>query len=263
MKKITLNSNGFSHIESFIAILVIAVIAVVGAHVILASHAATPPPASTISNGTVKPNPNINCSYRDDTWNGGDGYTITDLSSKNGNPASFSVKMNADKGNTAVNGYPDVQCIMYSAIPKSEASAYNVTPPASSKGLDYEFAYDIWLTTAAKAKAYNWSGDQELMIWTYTVGAQRIPVGSYTGKNLSNGAQIWYGPTSSNKTVTVIEPTNSTSGSVNIYHIVNQLQTDGYVPTTNNGQLDMEYGIEAPYGGGNTFTVNSVSDGTT
>src|ERR1700722_10272477 len=123
-----LNNQGFGHFEALAALVVILVVAVVGVHVILSSHAATPPPASTISNGTVTPNPNISCSYRTNTF-GGNGYTITTLSSENGNPASFSVKMNADVGNTAVEGYPSAQCLMYSAIPTNEASAYNITPP--------------------------------------------------------------------------------------------------------------------------------------
>lgn len=337
-----INQKGFGHVEALLGVLVVLVVAVVGVHVLTASHAATPPVSSDATK-VVTPNKNISCGYSDDTWSPGDGYTINDLSSSSGNPASFSVKLNATPGNTAVNGYPDDQCILYSAIPKNEASAYSITPPvtptttvtsgdngvaisaidksgtldvasstafpttgqvsvltsggsavlaytgtgtgtftgitlvsgtstwklstgnvATQAGLDYEFAYDIWLTTAAKAKKYIWPGDQELMIWTYTTGIQsnRIPVGNYTGKNLSNGANIWYGPTSTNKTVTVIEPTNKTSGYINISSTISQLQADGYVPKTNNGQLDMEYGIEAPYGGGNTFTVNSVSNGT-
>jgi hypothetical protein len=52
---------------------------------------------------------------------------------------------------------------------------------------------------------------------------------------------------------------NRTSGTVDIAGIVAQLKSRGYIPSSDNGILDVEYGVEAPYGGGNTFTVNAFS----
>jgi hypothetical protein len=60
-------------------------------------------------------------------------------------------------------------------------------------------------------------------------------------------------------TVSVVLPKNETSGSVNIASIVRELKSLGYVAQNYDGILDVEYGIEAPYGGNQVFTVNSVS----
>jgi hypothetical protein len=145
---------------------------------------------------------------------------------------------------------------MYSALPANLTSAYSTTPPANSSGLDYEFAYDIWLTTATKAQNFNWNNDLELMIWTYVNG--QVPAGSIKA-TLADGSKVWVAGSNTTGTVSVVLPANRTSGSVNIANIVSQLQTLGYVSSTYDGILDVEYGIEAPYSGGQTFTVNSLS----
>lgn len=201
----------------------------------------------------------ISCQYQTDTWSGDAskvGYSVTKLSSTNGNPAKFSVKINANKGTTEVVGYPSDQCLMYSALPTSLTSAYNITPPASSTGLDYEFAYDIWLTTASRATSYNWDNDLELMIWNYN--HSQTPAGSVKA-TLADGSKVWVDGSNSTGMVSVVLPQNKTAGTVNISSLVSDLKSRGYVNSGYNGILDVEYGIEAPYGGGQTFTVNSVS----
>jgi hypothetical protein len=221
------------------------------------SHAPTsapPPPAGGSPVGG-----NRTCDYRTDTWSGDAssvGYSVQELSASNGTSASFSVDLNAHRGNTEVVGYPSDQCILYSAMPSSLTSSFDITPPASSSGLDYEFAYDIWLTTASAASSSNWANDTELMIWTY-VNGQR-PLGSKVA-TLSDGSAVWLAGTkgSSNSTISVALPSNTTRGTVNIASIVGQLRSLGYLPSSENGILDVEYGIEAPYGGGSRFTVNS------
>ena len=218
----------------------------------------TPKPTSTPS-PSPKPVSNVSCNYQTDTWSGDAssvGYSVSKLSSKDGNPASFSVKLNANPGTTEVVGYPSDQCIMYSTLPSNLVSSFSVTPPASSSGLDYEFAYDVWLTTAAKATANNWDGDLELMIWTYNHG--QTPAGSVKA-TLADGSKVWVDGNNTTGTVSVVLPQNETAGSVNITSITNQLKNLGYVVSGYNGILDVEYGIEAPYGGGQTFTVNSMS----
>jgi hypothetical protein len=183
---------------------------------------------------------------------------VHELSASNGAAASFSVALNADKGTTEVVGYPSDQCLIYSALPDTLTSSYHVTPPASSAGLDYEYAYDIWLTSSSAATNFNWDNDLELMIWTY-VNGQR-PAGSKVD-TLSDGSAVWFAGTigDNNSTVSVVLPSNSTSGTVDISSIVSQLKSLGYVPSADTGILDVEYGIEAPYGGGSTFTVNGLS----
>jgi len=164
--------------------------------------------------------------------------------------------LNADSGNTEVVGYPSDQCLLYSALPSNLTSSFDITPPASSSGLDYEYAYDIWLTTAKAAKNYSWDNDLELMIWTYVNG--QVPAGSVVA-TLSDGSKVWVAGTNTTGTVSVVLPKNETVATVDIASIIGQLTADGYVNSADNGILDVEYGIEAPYGGGRTFEVDGFS----
>ncbi|HUB93533.1 MAG TPA: hypothetical protein VMB52_03445, partial [Verrucomicrobiae bacterium] len=222
------------------------------------------PIPSVPGGGTVggAPTTGLSCNYRDDIWSGDASkvkYSITDLSSKNGNPASFSVKQNATKGTTEVVAYPDVQCILTAAIPSNLTSSFKITPPASPTGLDYEFAYDLWINTAAGIKSSNpWANNQEVMIWTYNNGQR--PGGSVEG-TLPDGSKVWGENTTTNGVgpVSVVLPQNETSGTVNISNLISELRSKGYINNSDTGIDDVEYGIEAPYGGGQTFTVNSLS----
>lgn len=201
----------------------------------------------------------MSCNYGPDTWSGDAssvGYTVKETQASNGRRASYAVVLNANKGNTEVVGYPSDQCLMYSALPKKLTSSFDVTPPADSSGLDYEYAYDIWLTTAAAAKANNWNNDLELMIWTYVNG--QVPIGS-AGATLSDGSKVWVAGSKKTGTVSVVLPKSETIGSVDIASIVSQLKSLGYVTSADTGILDVEYGIEAPYGGGQTFKVSGFS----
>ncbi|HWF81501.1 MAG TPA: hypothetical protein VN695_13035 [Streptosporangiaceae bacterium] len=184
------------------------------------------------------------------------GYSVNETQASNGNLASFTVALNARKGNTEVVGYPSDQCLTYSALPMTLTSSFDVTPPADSSGLDYEYAYDIWLTTAAAATSNNWNNDLELMIWTYVNG--QVPIGSVAA-TLSDGSKVWVAGNNQTGTVSVVLPKNETIGSVDIASIVSQLEARGYITSADTGILDVEYGIEAPYGGGQTFKVNGFS----
>src|SRR5580698_584156 len=88
-----------------------------------------------------------------------------------------------------------------------------------------------------------------ITIWNYVSG--QVPAGSVKA-TLSDGSKVWVAGNNSDGTVSVVLPQNETSGTVNIASIVSQLQSLGYVTTADNGILDVEYGIEAPYGGGQT-----------
>jgi hypothetical protein len=232
-------------------------------------HSTTPPPPPSPTQApTSAPAPppsthagSYDCNFQTDTWSGDAssvGYSVHEVSAHDGKAASFSVTLNAKPGTTEVVGYPSDQCLIYSALPGSLTSSYDVTPPANSSGLDYEYAYDIWLTSASAASSNNWNDDLELMIWTHVNG--QVPAGSKVAK-LSDGSAVWFAGSkgSNNSTVSVVLPSNATSGSVNIASVVSQLKSLGYIPSSDNGILDVEYGIEAPYGGGNTFAVNGFS----
>ena len=221
--------------------------------------APTPPPGPPVSPITSVPTGNVSCNYGPDTWSGDAssvGYAVRELQATNGDLASFAVTLNANKGTTEVVGYPSDQCLMYAALPTALTSSFDVTPPADSSGLDYEYAYDIWLTTAAAASSNNWNNDLELMIWTYVNG--QVPAGSMAG-TLSDGSKVWVGGDNTTGTVSVVLPKNETIGTVNISSIVSQLKALGDITSADNGILDVEYGIEAPYGGGQTFKVDGFS----
>lgn len=145
---------------------------------------------------------------------------------------------------------------MYSALPRTLTSSFDVTPPAHSRGLDYEYAFDIWLTSAAAATKFKWDNDLELMIWTYVHG--QVPYGSVVA-TLSDGSRVWVSGNNKTGTVTVVLPKNETTGTVDIASIISQLKARGYINSADTGILDVEYGIEAPYGGGQTFEVNGFS----
>ena len=181
---------------------------------------------------------------------------MSERQAANGDLASFAVALNANKGTTEVVGYPSDQCLVYKALPSTLTSSFDISPPAASSGLDYEYAYDIWLTTAAAATSNNWSNDLELMIWTYVNG--QVPAGSVAA-TLSDGSKVWVRGNNTTGTVSVVLPRNETSGTINIASIISQLKADGYVTAADTGDLDVEYGIEAPYGGGQTFGVNGFS----
>ncbi len=219
------------------------------------------PPSPAPAPSAPAPGGSYQCDFQTDTWSGDAssvGYSVQQLSADNGTTASFSVRLNANPGTTEVVGYPSDQCLIYSALPGSLTSSYDQTPPANSSGLDYEYAYDIWLTDASDATNANWNNDDELMIWTYVNG--QVPAGSKVAK-LSDGSAVWFDGSkgSNNSTISVVLPSNTTSGTVNIASIVSQLKALGYVPSSDNGILDVEYGIEAPYGGGNVFAVNGIN----
>lgn len=229
------------------------------------SPSASPPPTGGSSawftaGGTV-PSGNLQLDYRDNVWSGDAakvGYTYTDLSSSPAHSTlgNFSTKLNANPSNGEVVAGPDLQGVTYSAIPASLKSSFAVTPPANNTGLDYEYNYDIWLTTAAKATAFDWSSDLELMIWTDTV--RQTPAGSKVG-TLPDGSAVWVAGNNVDGTVSIVLPQNQTSGTVDITALVSELKAKGYVTSADNGILDVEYGIECPYGGGNTFSVDQFS----
>jgi hypothetical protein len=223
--------------------------------------------ASTAGSGSLIPTSSFSdggCNYNEDTWSGDAGsvgYTVKRLSSVSGNPSSFSAKINAKADNAEVVGYPSVKCVLYAALPANLDSSFSITPPDPSNrlNLNYEYAYDIWLTTASRAMAYNWDDDLELMIWNYTVNQK--PAGYYHGHRatMPDGSKIYVDGNNSTGVVSVLMPSNLTSGTVNIAKLIHHLTSLGYVNSSYDGVLDVEYGIEAPYGGGQIFTVNSLS----
>ena len=230
------------------------------------SSPGSPAPSSPPTSSSPAPKPvtsvvagSVSCNYGPDTWSGDAskvGYSVKETEASNGNRSSFAVVLNANKGNTEVVGYPSVQCLTYSGLPKTLTASFDTAPPADSSGLDYEYAFDIWLTTASAATSNNWNND--LRVDDLDVrprpGAARISEGN--AERRREGLRVWR---QHDRDCLGRPAQNVASGSVDIASIVSQLKADGYVTSADTGILDVEYGIEAPYGGGQTFKVNGFS----
>jgi hypothetical protein len=206
----------------------------------------------------------VSCQYTPHSTANVNGYTVSDTSSTDGNPASFSVKLNANSSNKNVIGFPATQCLLYNpTLPADLTSSYSITPPANSSGLDYEFAYDIWINTPANLRSSNvWTGQTEIMYWVYNNGQRPATGTGAPVKTLSDGSKLWICNTScdnySEPIISIVAPSNTTSGTLNIAKLINEVHSLGY-DTAQTGIIDVEFGIEAPYGGGNMFKVNSLS----
>jgi Glycosyl hydrolase family 12 len=87
---------------------------------------------------------------------------------------SFYVEANVHNIAGSVQSYPSSQFTFTSPVDisrfKSLTSNFRVSNPPAGPGLDYEFAYDIWIN------GYGGTNHTEMMIWTYT--HDRHPVGS-------------------------------------------------------------------------------------
>jgi hypothetical protein len=87
---------------------------------------------------------------------------------------SFYVQADVHNRDGSVQSYPSSQYTFRRPVKISEfrslASDFRISGPPTGRGLDYEFAYDIWIN------GYGGSGHTELMIWTYNHGQR--PAGS-------------------------------------------------------------------------------------
>lgn len=178
-----------------------------------------------------------------DIWNpiGGISQTLTAHS-----PADWSVKADMPASNTAVLSYPDTQQIYttdnntpnplsgYSSI----TSNYTETGP-STKGNDWEAAYDIWAGTGSDNYA------QEIMIWVDNHGQR--PAGDVVASATIDGQsyKIWSvakaGQTGN--PVSMVLDSNQASGSVNLLDDLNWLKSNGYVPA-GSGLNQIDFGFE-------------------
>src|SRR6201995_3336400 len=192
-----------------------------------------------------------------DIWNpiGGIAQTLTAHS-----PADWSVKASMPASNTAVLSYPDTQQIYttdndtpnplsgYSSI----TSNYTETGP-STKGNDWEAAYDIWAGTGGNNYA------QEIMIWVDNHGQR--PAGDVVASATIDGQsyKVW----STGKAgavgnpVSMVLDSNQASGSVNLLDDLNWLKSNGYVPP-GNGPSQIAFALQVCSTGGvpETFALS-------
>lgn len=192
-----------------------------------------------------------------DIWNpiNGVSQTLTAYS-----PGNWRVSANMPASNTAVLSYPDTQQLYTTTNdtpdPLSDfssiTSSYTENGP-SSRGDDYEAAYDIWAGTGSNNYA------QEIMIWVDNHG--QTPAGSVVASASIDGVgyKIW----STGKAGTVGNPvsmvlnSNQPSGSVNVLADLNWLESSGYMPA-GSGVNQIDFGIEICSTGGvpQTFALS-------
>jgi xyloglucan-specific endo-beta-1,4-glucanase len=105
-----------------------------------------------------------------------------------------------------------------------------------------ESAYDIWLGDAAHGSKY-W----EEMVWTYTHDEQ--PAGSDHGNVTINGVQYQLWATSTDRLVTLVQTSNTNSGTVHAESDADWLLTHGY-SASDAGYDEIDYGFEVKDTGG-------------
>ena len=211
---------------------------------------------------------------------GSDGYN-TDLqgnwwncpSSYCGDPSANPVQLEADTpadggtwavtatqpaGNTAVNGYPDLQQVMTLSDNTGPLissfrylhSRFSVAQP-DQPGDDYEAAYDIWLDNPACSSCHN-----EIMVWTDNYG--QTPAGNVTAHATVYGVPmtVW----ADTNTVSFVYDTPVASGTVHIIELMDWLISHKYIPAdTGFGLVDFGWEICSTHGVSETFTVNSYN----
>lgn len=204
-----------------------------------------------------------------DVWNQIPGWSQTLTASSDSN---WSVSANMPAGNGAVVSYPDTQVTYTLSSGKPDpvsdfgaalnSSWANINP--SGSGLDYEYAYDIWLADTSQD---SWANDQEIMIWTDNHG--QTPAGDDTGKHYTDAAgtnwEVWIDPGSTsvstnNDIVSFVRQSNAATGSADLLGFYNYLRSSGYTSAAA-GIDQIGYGVELCSTGGvpKTFGLTSYT----
>jgi Glycosyl hydrolase family 12 len=218
--------------------------------------------------------------YKYPNISGSDGYN-TDLqadwwncpSSYCGNASRYRVELQADTpaeggrwqvvadqpaGNTAVNGYPDLQQVYTMSNntgPRISSywyirSRWSISQP-DQRGDDYEAAFDIWLDVPGSPSHHN-----EIMIWTDNW--HQTPAGSVTGHAQIYGRKftVW----ANYNTVSFVLDRPGSYGLTHILATLTWLVSHHYIPAdTGIGLIGFGWEICSTHGVPETFRVNSYS----
>lgn len=162
-------------------------------------------------------------------------------------PNRWRSTINAVKGNTAVNSYPDVSNLV-TTVENKPVPVANYASIVSSWSVDChenpntdaQAAYDIWLNDY----------DLELMIWVDTHGADREPAGDDTGIDATfDGVVYRLWAESDNSTISFVRKTNAKVGSINIRAVIQYLINAKRYPATVGVNM-FTFGFETPSTGG-------------
>jgi hypothetical protein len=209
------------------------------------------------------------------TWNPSGSYQINDTAYVNNNSlgspmgpqelwvnsaSNWGIHTDQPSATGEVLSYPDEQILQYVSI-SSLTSLYanwNISVP-DTRADDYEAAYDIWIQD--NGNATDWNNNTELMIWTYN-HRHNPPLGSVVRRVTISYDQkftMWAngGKDKGNVTYTLVQDTNTTSGTTNILAVLRWLIANGWIPRTA-GLNDVEFGWEICSTGGvyQNFVVN-------
>jgi hypothetical protein len=159
---------------------------------------------------------------------------------------SFYVKARvADKGG-AVQSYPSSQYTFRSPIKISKFSSltseFGLEHPPTGSGLDYEFAYDIWIN------GYGGKKHTELMIWEYNHGQR--PAGSKRGTASFDGAtwEVWKSGAAgkgNGDIVTFVNKVRTKSGTTHLTTFLDYSAGKGWLSHGKNAELwQIDWGAE-------------------
>jgi hypothetical protein len=196
--------------------------------------------------------------YTSSSYNGDTGYD-SDYIVENDvwNPIKISEKLYACQHNSfyvsasvtneggAVQSFPSSQYTFSSPVEISKFSSltseFGLKNPPTGRGLDYEFAYDIWIN------GYGGNDHTELMIWEYNDG--QTPAGSNVGTVTLDGARwfVWLGGTAGEHggDIVTFDTTRRESGNTDLLAFLDYAAGENWLSGGKNAHLwQVDWGAE-------------------
>lgn len=159
---------------------------------------------------------------------------------------SFFVEANVHNEANAVQSYPSSQYTFAEPTEISKfkllTSDFRISDPPVGSGLDYEYAYDIWIN------GYGGKGHTEMMIWTYNDGQR--PSGDKLSGTISVDGHtfyVWKGGTlgSTGDMVTFEATKNYRSGNTNLLPFLSYASSHGWLESASSTPVwQIDYGAE-------------------
>ena len=192
--------------------------------------------------------------YYNDIWGSGAGPQCIWVSA---DYSAWGVAANHPGGGN-VKSYPNISYSPGKVISSlnTYTSSYQITVPAGSVG-NWEVAYDIWVQ--------NSSGTQvEIMLWVNYTQGKVFPAGSLGVSNVNTGGSTWnvyYGAYGGHDVVSLLQTTNTTSGTLDVKAILNWIITNKGNFSSSWTLYQVQFGPEIVGDGGSvqSFNTNSFS----
>lgn len=177
--------------------------------------------------------------------------------------ANWQVTATMAAGNTAFISYPDVQDTLTAnsggPVPladyKSLTTSYATTLPSAGSSDDWAAGYSIWLGDSSTSYL------QQVIVWTANHG--QVPSGSDLGQvwtDSASGASYEMWENWNTGVITLVPKVNSTSGSFDIYALVEHLTQDGFSwYATGINQVSYGFILASTSGVSKTFAVTNFT----